>query len=83
MKFNARLDTSHHGPQHPFRDVGVLADSLTGIRRELHTRGSSGAPTGKNPEDSHMVSAQAMQWFFFHLSIGHDGCYSENIAQHG
>jgi hypothetical protein len=29
MKFNARLNTSHHGPQHPFKDAGVVADSLT------------------------------------------------------
>jgi hypothetical protein len=31
MRFNARLDTSHHGPQHPFRDAVVVADSFTGI----------------------------------------------------
>jgi hypothetical protein len=31
MKFNARLDTSHHGPSHPFKDAGVVAVSLTGI----------------------------------------------------
>jgi hypothetical protein len=27
MRFNARLDTSHHGPPHPFKDAGVVADS--------------------------------------------------------
>jgi hypothetical protein len=31
MKFNSRLDTSRHRPPHPFKDVGVVADSLTGI----------------------------------------------------
>jgi hypothetical protein len=31
MRSNARLDTSRHGLQHPFEDVGVVADSLTGI----------------------------------------------------
>jgi hypothetical protein len=31
MRFNARLDKSHHGPQHPFKDAGVAADSLTAI----------------------------------------------------
>jgi hypothetical protein len=31
MKFGARLDTSHHGPPHPFKDAGAVADSLTGI----------------------------------------------------
>jgi hypothetical protein len=30
MRFNARLDTSLHGPPHPFKDAGVVADSLTG-----------------------------------------------------
>jgi hypothetical protein len=47
MRFNARLDTSHHGPPHPCKDAGVVADSLTGIHnagclvthteRSLHT----------------------------------------------
>jgi hypothetical protein len=32
MGFNARLDTSHHGPPHPFKVAGAVADSLTGIR---------------------------------------------------
>jgi hypothetical protein len=31
MRFNVRLDTSHHGPPRPFKDVGVVADSLTGF----------------------------------------------------
>jgi hypothetical protein len=31
MKFNAHLDTSHHGPPHPCKDGGVVADSLTDI----------------------------------------------------
>jgi hypothetical protein len=30
MKFNARLDTSHHGQPHPFKDAEVAADILTG-----------------------------------------------------
>jgi hypothetical protein len=27
MRFSARLDTSHHGPPHPFKDAGVVVDS--------------------------------------------------------
>jgi hypothetical protein len=30
--FIARLDRSHQGPPHPFRDAGEVADRLTGIR---------------------------------------------------
>jgi hypothetical protein len=30
MRFGARLDTSHHGPPHPFTDAAEVADSLTG-----------------------------------------------------
>jgi hypothetical protein len=32
MKFSAPLDTSHHGPPHPFRDAGAVADSLTDVK---------------------------------------------------
>jgi hypothetical protein len=31
VKFNVHLKTSDHGLPHPFKDVGVVADSLTGI----------------------------------------------------
>jgi hypothetical protein len=31
MKFSAGLDTYHHGSPYPFKDAGILADSLTGI----------------------------------------------------
>jgi hypothetical protein len=27
MRFNARFDTSFHGPQHPFKDAGVVVTS--------------------------------------------------------
>jgi hypothetical protein len=36
-----------------------------------------GVPTGKNPEDSNLVSVEAMQWGLLYLSIGHD---IENIS---
>jgi hypothetical protein len=35
MRFNAHLDTSHHGPPHPFKDAGAVADSLTGIHNAM------------------------------------------------
>jgi hypothetical protein len=35
VRFKARLDTSHHGPPHPFKDAGVVADSLTGIHNAM------------------------------------------------
>jgi hypothetical protein len=35
MRFNALLDMSHHGPPHPFKDAGVVADSLTGIHNAV------------------------------------------------
>jgi hypothetical protein len=34
MRFNPHLDTSH-GPPHPFKDTGVLADILTGIHNTM------------------------------------------------
>jgi hypothetical protein len=35
MRFNARLDTSHHGPPHPFKDAGEVVDSLTGVHTAM------------------------------------------------
>jgi hypothetical protein len=35
MIFNERLDTSHHGPSHPFKDAGVVADSPTDIHNAM------------------------------------------------
>jgi hypothetical protein len=82
MRFSVSLDTPHHGPQHRFRDAGVVADSLTGIhsamvkslhyQQELHTQGFSGVPTCNNLEDSNLASVEAMQQFLLYLSIGHD-----------
>jgi hypothetical protein len=31
MRFTARLDMSHHGPPHPFKEAEVDADSLTEV----------------------------------------------------
>jgi hypothetical protein len=43
MQFNARLDTSHHGPAHSFKDAGVIAASSimttnTNGQRRIHPR---------------------------------------------
>jgi hypothetical protein len=35
MKFNARLDMSHHGPTHPFKEAGLVEDRLTGIHNVM------------------------------------------------
>jgi hypothetical protein len=62
MKFSARLDTSHHGPPHLFRDTGVVVDILTGIHnamveclfvvnRSCISKGVLYVPVGKKPED--------------------------------
>jgi hypothetical protein len=88
MRFNARLDTSHHGPPRPFKDARVVADSLTGIHRAMVKclfvvnrscihKGFQGVPTGKNPEDSNQASVEAMQCVLLYLSIGHE---IENIS---
>jgi hypothetical protein len=29
MRFNARIDTTHHGYQHVFKNAGAVADNLT------------------------------------------------------
>jgi hypothetical protein len=85
MRFNASLNTSYHGPPHPFKDAGVVADSLTHPQRDgevplccqqkLRTQGYLGVPKGKNPEDSNLASVEAMQWVLLYLSIGNDTCY--------
>jgi hypothetical protein len=35
MRFNAHLDTSHHGPRNPFKDAVEVADTLTGIHNAM------------------------------------------------
>jgi hypothetical protein len=35
MRFNAHLDTSHHGSPHPYKDAGAVADSLTRIHNAM------------------------------------------------
>jgi hypothetical protein len=87
MKFNARLDTSHHGRPHASKDAGVAAESDRHPKcdgevplrclEELHTQGLLSAPTGKNPEDSNVASVEAIKWVLLRLSIDHD---IENIS---
>jgi hypothetical protein len=86
MRFNARLYTSHHGPLQPFKDAGVVADSLRDILnatvkclfvvdRSCTYKGFLGVSSGTGPEDSNLVSVEAMQWVLRYLSGGHDRCY--------
>jgi hypothetical protein len=87
MIFSSCLDTSHHGPPHPFKDAGVVVGSLTGIlcdgevplhcQQEPHTNTQefSGVSIGINQEDSNLASAEAMQCVLLYLSIGRDRCY--------
>jgi hypothetical protein len=82
MRFNARFNTTHCRPPHCFRDVGAVADSLTGIHNAMVSTSSlsTGAAytrvsTGKNPDDSNLQSVEAMQWVLLYISIGHDRCY--------
>jgi hypothetical protein len=35
MRFTAQLDKPHHGPPHPLTDIGVVADTLTGIQNAV------------------------------------------------
>jgi hypothetical protein len=56
MRFNAR-HMSHHGPPHPFRYAGVVADSCDVevpicSQQDLQERGIVTVTTGRNPEDS-------------------------------
>jgi hypothetical protein len=85
-RFSARLDTSHHGPLHPFKDAEVVADSLTGIQnamvkflflinRSCIHKGILGVLTGKNPEDSNVAKMEVMQLVLLHPLICHDRCY--------
>jgi hypothetical protein len=78
MRFRARLDTSHHGPPHPFKNAGhPLYDGAVPLccQQELHTQGGLGVPTRKRPKDCNLTSVEAMQWGLLYLSLGYDRCY--------
>jgi hypothetical protein len=89
VRFNARLDTSHHGPTAAsvqrcrggcgWSDRHPQCDGEVPLRcqQELHTQGVLGVSTGKNPEGSNLESVEAMQWVLLYLSIGH---YIGNIS---
>jgi hypothetical protein len=76
MRFNAHLNTSVHGPPHPFRDARVFLDGLTDIRNVMLQclfavnsrsirKGFLVIPNGKNPKDSNVASVEAMRWALF------------------
>jgi hypothetical protein len=87
LSFNARLDTSHHGPPHPYKDAGAVADSLTGIHsamvkclsvvnRSCIDKGVQVFPQVKIQRIQICAwSVEAMQWVLLYLSVGHDRCY--------
>jgi hypothetical protein len=67
MGFNARLDTSHHGPPHPFKVAGEVAVNLTDIRNATfkclfvvnRSRIYVSAHV-KNPEESNLAGVEVM-----------------------
>jgi hypothetical protein len=85
IRFNARLDKSHHGPPFQFKDAGVVVDSLTGIhnamvkclfvvnRSCIHM--GLGCPHRYKSRGFKSGEREVMQWVLLYLSIGHDRCY--------
>jgi hypothetical protein len=59
MVFSASLDTSHDGQPNPFKDAGVLADSLTGMYNAM----------------VECLCVEAMGSLLLHLSFPRDRCY--------
>jgi hypothetical protein len=75
MRFYARLDTSHHGPPHQFRDTGAVADSLRDIHSAMmcifvvsRSWGLLDVPAGEAIEDSSPANVEATQWVLY-LSV--------------
>jgi hypothetical protein len=80
MRFNACLDSSHHGPPHLFRDAGASVrhpqcDMPLCFQQKPHIEGCLGVVIGANREDSSQVNVEAILLVFLYVSIGHDGCY--------
>jgi uncharacterized 2Fe-2S/4Fe-4S cluster protein (DUF4445 family) len=67
MRFSVRLDTSYHRPPHPLKDAGVVADSLTGIHNAMLK----------------CLFVVNSGWVLLYISIRHDSCYWEHLAQNG
>jgi hypothetical protein len=72
----------------------IVVDSLTGIPSVMMTclsivnrscrHGILRVPACKNPDNSNLAwNVEVMQWVLLYLSIGHDRCYWEHLAQHG
>jgi hypothetical protein len=78
MTLNSCLDTSHHWPRHPFKDVRVVAGSLQQCngeaplhcQKELHTQGFSGALTSKYPEGWNLASTICVSGNILYSSTG-------------
>jgi hypothetical protein len=85
MRFSARLDTSHQGPQYPFKHAEIVADSLTYIRRTMVQciliasrrcihKGYMCLHRQKS-RGFNLASVEATQWVLLYVSIRHDKCY--------
>jgi hypothetical protein len=76
MSFSVRLDTSHHGPPHPYKDSSQASTvrwwNVSSLSTGAAYRRDLGVPTGRNPEDSSQASVEATQWVLLYLSLGHD-----------
>jgi hypothetical protein len=77
MRFNARLDTSHHGSPHPFKDSRAFADSLTGMRNEMEKCFSV-----FNRCCFQVSPHEAMQWVLHYPSIGHENISLSTATGH-
>jgi hypothetical protein len=85
VRFNARLDASHHGPSHAFKENGVVVGSLTGIHSAMVKclfvvnrsciKGLKVSQQVKNPVDLNLSSLEATLWVLLYLYTGHDTCY--------
>jgi hypothetical protein len=93
MGFSAHFDIFLHGWLHLFKDAGssyrwsdrhpqCSGEVPLCCQQKLHTQRFLGFPIGKNPEDSKLVSMEAMQWVLY-LSIGDNRRYWKHLAWHG
>jgi hypothetical protein len=84
-RFKADLDTSHHGPLHPYKTARSVADSLDRhpqcdgevslrCQQELHKQRNLGVPTGTDPKDINLASVGAMQWVLLYFSCLYFTC---------
>jgi hypothetical protein len=70
------LGTSYNGLSNKFKDPRIVAQCASDMSLDcelvLNTQGLLSAATGKNPEESNLVSMGATQWVLLSLSICYD-----------